>query len=69
MRRVVTVLIILQVMSSLYIWTPSMGAPPENSARAAVLMEVESGRVLYERILMRSCHGQHHQDNDRHSGH
>ena len=49
MRRVVTVLIILQVMSSLYIWTPSMGAPPENSARAAVLMEVESGRVLYEK--------------------
>jgi D-alanyl-D-alanine carboxypeptidase (penicillin-binding protein 5/6) len=49
MRRIVTALIMLQVMSSLYIWTPSLGASPENSARAAVLMEAETGRVLYEK--------------------
>ena len=61
MRRVVTVLIILQVMSSLYIWTPSMGAPPENSARAAVLMDGIC-RVLYEKNPHRSCHGNHQDD-------
>jgi len=27
----------------------SLGAPPENSAKAAIVMEVETGRVLYEK--------------------
>ena len=28
---------------------PSLCAPPENSAKAAIVMEVETGRVLYEK--------------------
>lgn len=49
MRKVVLILIVSLSIFSLYLPMSSLGAPPDNSARAAVLMEVETGRVLYEK--------------------
>ena len=33
----------------LFLTNAAAAAPPENSARSAVLMDAESGRVLYEK--------------------
>jgi len=43
------VIAILLILNMSCLPTISLAEPPENSARAAVLMEVETGRVLYEK--------------------
>ena len=48
MKRI-TISILLLALLILSLPISSWAAPPENSARSAVLMEVESGRVLYEK--------------------
>ncbi|NLJ41092.1 MAG: D-alanyl-D-alanine carboxypeptidase [Clostridiales bacterium] len=48
MKKLKISLIVLLALSFL-MPSISLGAPPDNSATAAVLMEVETGRVLYEK--------------------
>ena len=49
MKKFTISIAVLFALLTIYLPIPSLGAPPENSARAAVLMEVETGRVLYEK--------------------
>ena len=48
MRKVTITLTILLLLTFL-VPSLSLGAPPDHSARAAVLMEAETGRILYEK--------------------
>ena len=49
MKKYSPVIAILLILNMSCLPTISLAEPPENSARAAVLMEVETGRVLYEK--------------------
>lgn len=49
MKKYSLVIAILLILNMSCLPTISLAEPPENSARAAVLMEVETGRVLYEK--------------------
>lgn len=47
--------ILLYFMSSVKVYAESY---PSISAKAAIVMDQETGRVLYEKILMKSCQWQ-----------